>query len=90
MPVGTDGLSLSQNAIVVVGSRTDGYCLARGSVGVVDVVGFGVGQVTQRAFDGESEQVADAADVAAGGSCFVEDPVFAHEVDGDAGEEPGQ
>ncbi len=52
-----------------------------------EVVVLGVGQVAQGSFDGEAEQVADAADVAAGGSGFVEDPVFAHEVDGDLGGE---
>lgn len=55
---------------------------------------FGVGelccgQVAQGSLDGEAEQVADSSDVAAGGAGFVQDAVFAQDVDrypGDQGE----
>jgi hypothetical protein len=49
---------------------------------VVDIELEG-GQVAQGSFDGETEQIADAAHVASGGAGFVEDAVFSQDVVGD-------
>jgi hypothetical protein len=51
---------------------------------VVDIELEG-GQVAQGSFDGETEQIADAAHVASGGAGFVEDAVFSQDVVGDSG-----